>query len=409
MGNTQHRSRRKVLLMISLIVNLGLLSYFKYGEFFLRNFIEIAGFFGGHYQPPEFDIILPVGISFYTFQTLSYCIDVYRNASKPSKSFLDYALYVTFFPQLVAGPIVRSTDFLPQCIRERRADAVRIGWGLTLLTIGIFQKSIIADYRCAPVADQVFGSVADAGFMAAWIGALAFSAQIFFDFSGYSTCAIGIAMCLGFALPDNFRFPYASIGFRDFWRRWHISLSTWLRDYLYISLGGNRKGPKRIYFNIMVTMLIGGLWHGASWRFVLWGGLHGVFLVVERLLEKKFGGRGYLEKTSRKIPAALLTYFLVVIVWVFFRAQDFGGAFNLIGAMLGFSESPDLILTNFRIFRVLGVTVYILASHWVMRDSSLEEMANRVPWPLRSLLIFIMLLSIILLPGDNRAFIYFQF
>jgi alginate O-acetyltransferase complex protein AlgI len=245
---TQKPSFKRALLFLSLGANLGLLGYFKYGEFLLENFIGFLSVFHIDFQPAAPDVVLPVGISFYTFQSISYSFDIYREKIRPWKRFSDFALFVTFFPQLVAGPIVRAADFLPQTV----------DWGLSLIAIGLFEKIILADDILAPVADNVFAQPLSAGQMDTWIGTLAFSGQIFFDFSGYSICAIGTAMCLGFVLPDNFHFPYAAVGFSDFWRRWHRSLSTWLRDYLYISLGGNRKGSARTHLNLMLTMLIGG-------------------------------------------------------------------------------------------------------------------------------------------------------
>ena len=280
--------RRRLLVGASLGVNLGLLAFFKYSGFALENFAALLGAVGVDYQPAAPDLVLPLGISFYTFQTLSYTLDVYRRESEPCGSFLDYALFVTFFPQLVAGPIVRSRTFLPQCTERRRASASQWTSGISLLSLGLFQKIVLADALLAPVAESVFDSNTIPDAASAWIGTLAFSGQIFCDFSGYSSCAIGVALCLGFVLPENFAAPYASIGFSDFWRRWHISLSSWLRDYLYISLGGNRRGASRTYVNLMLTMLIGGLWHGASWSFVVWGGLHGFYLVAERVARENF-------------------------------------------------------------------------------------------------------------------------
>ena len=233
---------RKVWLMLSLTSNLGMLAYFKYANFFLENFTSLMTRIGIEYDAPNWNIILPVGISYYTFQTLSYSIDVYRRRLKPSQSLLDFGFFVAFFPQLVAGPIVRAVDFIPQTQEPERArfNGARFGWGLHLLVFGLFGKIVLADRLFAPIVDSVYANAQSVGFLAAWIGTISFSGQIFFDFAGYSTSAIGVAMCYGFALPDNFRFPYAAAGFSDFWRRWHISLSEWLRDYLYISLGGNR-------------------------------------------------------------------------------------------------------------------------------------------------------------------------
>ncbi|MGB5813010.1 MAG: MBOAT family O-acyltransferase, partial [Polyangiales bacterium] len=230
-----HERRRKAMLLTSLAINLGLLAYFKYGDFALQSFSEMVAWFGGEYKPAPLDVILPVGISFYTFQTLSYTIDVYRREMDPWDDFGDFALYVTFFPQLVAGPIVRAADFLPQCREPHPMRRDEMGWGLTMLALGLFEKVVLADHIFAPVADALYAAKPSVpGFYDAWVGTLAFAGQIFCDFAGYSLCAIGVAMCLGFSIADNFRFPYAAVGFSDFWRRWHISLSTWLRDYLYI-------------------------------------------------------------------------------------------------------------------------------------------------------------------------------
>jgi alginate O-acetyltransferase complex protein AlgI len=253
---------RRRLLVISLLVNLGFLGFFKYGGFLLENFVALMASFGVDYKPAAPSIVLPVGISFYTFQTLSYTLDIYRRRLKPARSFLDFALFVSFFPQLVAGPIVRAADFLPQCVDERRTEARAFGWGLFLMTLGLFEKVVLADGLLAGTADSVFGSPGPASALDTWLGSVAFAGQIFCDFAGYSTCAIGAALCLGFHLPTNFRFPYGAVGFRDFWRRWHISLSTWLRDYLYIPLGGSRNGRWRTLIALMLTMLLGGFLHG---------------------------------------------------------------------------------------------------------------------------------------------------
>ena len=329
------RVRRRALLLTSLGVNLGMLGFFKYGSFLLENQITLLRLFGIEFQPVAPDILLPVGISFYTFQTLSYTLEIYYGRSRPWNSFLDYALFVTFFPQLVAGPIVRAVNFLPQCIEPVRVTARQLGWGLCLLTLGVAEKVILADRALAPVASALFESHRAPTFVSAWIGTLAFSGQIFFDFSGYSIGAIGVALCLGFTLRDNFRFPYAAIGFSDFWRRWHISLSSWLRDYLYIPMGGNRRGSGRRWLNLMLTMLVGGLWHGASWTFVVWGGLHGFYLVAESLAIQLFGAARVWTTRSAQFALALLTFTLVTIAWVFFRAQSFGQALEILSAMLG--------------------------------------------------------------------------
>ncbi len=401
------KSRKRLFLILSLMVNLGLLGFFKYGNFLLDNFIAVLHWLHIAYQPLRPDIILPVGISFYTFQSMSYTIDVYRGRMKPWDSSVDFALYVTFFPQLVAGPIVRAQDFLPQCVTPKAASARQMLWGGILLVTGLFEKVFLADTLMAPVSDAVFTATGQAGFMDAWMGSLAFSAQIFFDFAGYSTCAVGAALCLGFILPDNFRFPYGALGFSDFWQRWHISLSSWLRDYLYIPLGGNRKGSGRTYGNLMLTMLIGGLWHGASWRFVAWGGLHGAFLVVERFMKRKWGPVASGHRGWMPLVTALFTYLLIVLTWVFFRAQNFSEAFVLLYQMLHFNASG--ILGQGDIATVATVSAGLFGFHFAMRNRSYEDLVSGTPVGIRAFGLAVMLIILSLTPGDDRAFIYFQF
>jgi alginate O-acetyltransferase complex protein AlgI len=406
MAGASSQSKRKFFLLLSLCTNLGLLGFFKYGTFIMENFTVLLGSIGIEYVPPSSSIVLPVGISFYTFQTLSYTLDVYRGRMQPWKSPLDFALYVTFFPQLVAGPIVRATDFLPQLSVPRRPSGRVFAWGLSLLVIGLFEKVVLADGVCSPVTEIVYSNTAAAGFQDAWLGTLAFSAQIFFDFSGYSTCAIGVAMCLGFSLMDNFRYPYGAIGFSDFWRRWHISLSSWLRDYLYIPLGGNRKGNVNV--NLMMTMLLGGLWHGAGWTFVAWGGLHGAYLIGERGVLRVFGNPRWANRPMVRIALALATYVLVCFTWVFFRASDFTSAWQLITAMVvGGPGTVYVGLAN--AVNIAVLTVLILAVHWFMRERTLEDVVQVVPWWVRSVGLAFMLFWLINETGGGRAFIYFQF
>jgi alginate O-acetyltransferase complex protein AlgI len=405
----QEPARRRALLMLSVAGNLGILGYFKYGEFLLDNWQAAMGLLGMSYAPPEWSIILPVGISFYTFQTMAYSLDVYFRRERPAGSFLDFALFVTFFPQLVAGPIVRPADLIPQFATPRRATGHQLVWGLALVSLGLFEKVVVADTLLAPSADAVFGSTRALHPLDAWTGVLAFSGQIFSDFAGYSTTAIGVGLCLGFSLPNNFRYPYAAIGFSDFWRRWHISLSTWLRDYLYVPLGGNRKGRRRTYINLMATMLLGGLWHGASWTFVVWGGLHGAFLAVERFLAERFRGRQVAMGTGSRLGLALLTYVLVDITWVFFRSRDFPSAWRLLGSMFGWGEEAAKVLYWNGILEVGGVTLVMLVSHWRMRDTTLEDVVERTPaWVLASIWTA-MVFALITTQGSGDAFIYFQF
>lgn len=404
------KSRRVILLVISLAANLGLLGFFKYGGFLLGNFTSVVGFYGGSFQAATPDIILPVGISFYTFQTMSYTLDCYLKRSGPAKSFLDFALYVTFFPQLVAGPIVRATHFIPQCEKPRKTTPNQFNWGLFLMTLGLFQKVVLADAMLSPAAETVFGfNGGPLHALDAWLGVLAFSGQIFFDFAGYSTCAIGAALCFGFSLPDNFRRPYAAIGFSDFWNRWHISLSSWLRDYLYIPLGGNRVGQIRIVVNLMVTMLLGGLWHGASWTFVVWGGLHGLYLVAERGLVRLFGDRAWVRSLGVKVLLGLLTYFLVNITWVFFRATDFSSAGLLLASMFGAAGEGAQVLPTLDIVKVIVVVTGLLIAHWAFRTTSIEDAARSVPKWIHGVIWGGMLVLLIVTQGGGNAFIYFQF
>jgi alginate O-acetyltransferase complex protein AlgI len=410
-GKRIHASRgaaRHAWLLLSLSTNLGILAYFKYSPLLLETFSQLAGGVGIVFEPATAGIVLPIGISFYTFQTLSYSIDIYRRKLSPATSFLDYALFVTFFPQMVAGPIVRASEFLPQCIEPKRADARQLGWGFILLTLGLFQKTILADQLFAPVADLIYDSPARVSFATAWLGTLAFSGQIFFDFAGYSSCAIGAALCLGFALPDNFRYPYAAIGFSDFWGRWHISLSSWLRDYLYIPLGGNRHGRVTQTASLMLTMLIGGLWHGAAWTFVVWGGLHGLYLVAEHIAKETVGHLALWRHHAMQIGLALLTFLLVTMTWVFFRAPDFTSASLFLQAMFGAAEQTSPVAPQ--AYVALAAVCLTLVFQWKMRQSSIEDDAERLPrWTVALCIGLLLVIMAITHQEETRGFIYFQF
>jgi alginate O-acetyltransferase complex protein AlgI len=406
LAKTEDQKRRKLWLLLSVVANLGFLGFFKYGNFFLENFQAVVGLFGVDYQPPKWDIILPMGISFYTFQTMSYTIDLYYKRIQPAKTFLDFALYVTFFPQLVAGPIVRSDELVPQFYEPKRATQQQFFLGLLLLTIGLFQKTVFADSLLSGVADSVFSSTDLLHPLDAWIGVLAFSGQIFFDFAGYSLCAIGIAMMLGFWLSDNFRYPYGSVGFSDLWRRWHISLSSWLRDYLYISLGGNRYGVSRTYVNLMLTMLLGGLWHGTAWTFVVWGFLHGFFLVAERLLKNVIQIKSTHWGTG--LILAFLTFNCVNITWVFFRARDFKTALNLLGSMF-FLHGEKAILMTDHLVLVGALMSLVFLGHFGMRNHSLVGVIEKSPRWLLLTAWGIMLFGLMIVQTSGQQFIYFQF
>ena len=402
----ENQRKRVMWLVLSMVVNLGFLTFFKYRDFLLDNFTSVVNTYGYGYKAKPMDILLPMGISFYTFQTMSYTIDMYYKKIKPAKTFLDFALYVTFFPQLVAGPIVRAQDLISQFYEEKRATFNQFAWGLFLLTIGLFEKVVLADTLLSDTSDTVFGFKGILNSIDAWAGTLAFSGQIFFDFAGYSTCAIGIALMLGIILPDNFKYPYASIGFSDLWKRWHISLSSWLRDYLYIPLGGNRHGITRMYVALMLTMLLGGLWHGAAWTFVIWGALHGIYLVVERLLKSKVNIK---TNTLNSIFLALLTYTLVNFTWVFFRAREFSTAKNMIISMLFANPEGEKVLESFDILKVFVLIIMLFISHWIMRNTSLKDVSLRIkPW-LLGVVWAIMFFFIVIAQGNGEQFIYFQF
>jgi alginate O-acetyltransferase complex protein AlgI len=404
------QGRRKAMLVASIVVNLGLLGVFKYGRFVVANVAALSALTGSSWHPTVPSLVLPVGISFYTFQSMAYAIDVYRHRIEPAKKFLDYALFVAFFPLLVAGPIVRAERFLPQAARERRATGSQLGWGLALMIFGMFEKMALADAILAPIADRALLHMHVMGPLDAWAGSFAFAGQIFFDFAGYSLCAIGAAMCLGFHVPDNFREPYASVGFSDFWRRWHISLSSWLRDYLYISLGGNRRGPTRTTVNLMLTMLLGGLWHGASWNFVVWGGLHGLFLAAERVLKARLGHVALFSRTAAQVALGALTFLLVCITWVFFRVEGFEHAWLVVKAMFGVVANGRVEhLSDVELREVLTVTAGMLVVHTLMRDRKIEQVVTRTPWWVRSGALAVMLVLIVAMAGGERVFIYFQF
>lgn len=403
--------KKKLLLVVSLIGNLGMLCFFKYGTFLLDNFVALSHLVGFDFNPAKPNIILPAGISFYTFTTLCYTIDMYKKESKPVKSLLDFSLFVTFFPHLVAGPIVRPPQLVPQFESPRVASRKQMMDGLLLLTLGLFMKVVLADGMLASTADSVFDSQDKLPILDAWIGVLAFSGQIFLDFAGYSTCAIGVALCLGFVLPQNFNYPYAAIGFTDFWRRWHITLSSWLRDYLYIPLGGSRNGKAKMYFALMMTMLIGGLWHGANWTFVAWGGLHGLYLWVEKFIKDR---RGVKEENPGNINSfknfvyAILTFTLVNITWVFFRSKTFIGSWALLQSMFGMVEGKPL-LSTLAILKVAIIIPLIVLFHWFLRNTKVLDVAYKLSWVWLSIIWSGMLLLLIWAQESGSSFIYFQF
>jgi D-alanyl-lipoteichoic acid acyltransferase DltB (MBOAT superfamily) len=383
-----------------------------------------------NYHPAKPSIILPAGISFYTFTTLCYTIDMYKKKSEPVRSMLDFSLFVTFFPHLVAGPIVRPPQLVPQFETPRTATQKQLFNGLLLISLGLFMKVVLADSMLSAPANTVFGATTPLHMLDAWMGVLAFSGQIFFDFAGYSSCALGVASCLGFVLPENFLYPYAAIGFSDFWRRWHITLSAWLRDYLYIPLGGNRVGKFRTYINLMITMLLGGLWHGANWTFVAWGALHGLYLCVEKLIQdykikikpipelvpehkivvQGFMAPRFLKKVqSSNFLLALLTFFLVNVTWVFFRAPDFTSAWRMLTSMFSRVPNGTVLLSNLAIIKVSVIVVGMVVFHWLMRNTRVLTVANKMRWWQLGIIWAAMLILLILSQESSSTFIYFQF
>ncbi len=405
--------KKKMLLVLSLIGNLGMLCFFKYGTFFLENFVMLANSIGFDYHPAKPNIILPAGISFYTFTTLCYTIDMYKKRSEPVKSLLNFSLFVTFFPHLVAGPIVRPPQLVPQFEKPRNATRKQLMDGLLLLSLGLFMKVVLADALLSETADAVFNAPQVLSALDAWTGLFAFSGQIFLDFAGYSTCAIGVALCLGFVLPQNFNYPYAAIGFSDFWRRWHITLSAWLRDYLYIPLGGNRKGKLRMYMALMLTMLLGGLWHGANWTFVVWGGLHGLYLWAEKFVTDRRKSKSEIHKEEHRqwigFLYAFCTFMLVNITWVFFRSESFGKAWQILESMSGMAPDGKFLLTTMAIIKVAVVIPAILIFHWFLRNRKIMEVAYNMKWWSLGLVWSFLILMLVWAQESGSAFIYFQF
>ena len=401
--------RRRQLVSVSIVGNLGLLGVFKYADFFADSLVELAGVFGLTLSPLTLHVILPVGISFYTFQTLSYTIDVYRGRLEPCRDFFDFALFVAFFPQLVAGPIERATNLLPQIQRARRPDAEAIGSGAWLVLWGTFKKVAIAD-NVLPIVHAVFAPGAQPTGPEVLMASYAFGLFAYCDFSGYSDIARGSARLLGFELMLNFDLPYFASSLRDFWRRWHISLSTWLRDYLYIPLGGNRGGSLRTYRNLMLTMALGGLWHGAAWPFVLWGVFHGAALCVHRALAPllaRVAPQGRAGRAAWWGLRVATTFQLVAFGFLLFRARSLGQIGELLGALAGGLE-PGLALAWLP--TVCALLAPLLLMQAIQAATGELEPVARWPAPVRALVYALLLAGLLLLGDDGgEAFIYFQF
>lgn len=410
---TEDAKKRKLLLVTSMVVNLGILGFFKYFGFFVESFEAITSSFGVHLDYLHLNIILPVGISFYTFQTMSYTIDIFRKRMEPTNSLLDFAVFVAFFPQLVAGPIERASNLLPQIVKPPRVTKDQIEKGITLIVTGLFMKVMIGD-TTGRIVDRIF-TEPEVYKSTELIAALVlFSIQIYADFSGYSSIARGVAKLLGIELMKNFEQPYLSTNITEFWRRWHISLSSWLKDYLYISLGGNRKGNRRTYINLMLTMLLGGLWHGASWNFVIWGGLHGIYLAVHKIMmgdkkpqtEYKYAGIKSFITYIFKIAG---TYLLVLFTWLFFRATDFNTTEIFFSKMWNWEPSEYS-------FQFLQITISFFAlmlfidglSYYTKRHTFILSINNRaISYGIMAALFFVTL--VFMFQSEPLPFVYFQF
>ena len=406
-GTDKQRTRR-LLLTSSLLANLGILAYFKYTNFFFETWHSLLGSVGIKFDPVLLNIILPAGISFFTFQSMSYTIDVYRREIPACKSLRDFLLFVAFFPQLVAGPIVRAADFLPQLLKRQRASWQDFESGLALFAVGAIKKLVISDQISGHV-DLIFTHPGNYDALSLLLGTIGFALQIYCDFSGYSDMAIGCARMMGYDFCINFKMPYGSTSVTEFWRRWHISLSTWLRDYLYISLGGNRRGPTRTPINLMLTMLLGGLWHGASWNFVIWGGLHGLGLILHKTWRSMLGKRAGILDSSRfgSLAGWLLTMALVLIGWIFFRASGLHDATVMLTRILTWDMGGIRLLSP-QIFMSLAIVVgaHVCAS----KDSSWVEWIIDRPVPVRAVAYTVLLMTILCLGARESApFIYFQF
>lgn len=409
---TQGKAARKLLLLSSIIVNIGFLGFFKYYNFFAESFAEAFTFMGSHFEANRLNIVLPVGISFYTFQTLSYTIDIYRKKIKPTKDPVAFFAFVSFFPQLVAGPIERASNLLPQFSKQRRFHYPSAVDGSRQILWGLFKKIVIAD-NCAGYVNQIFENYADYNTSTLILGAVLFAFQIYGDFSGYSDIAIGTARLFGFNLKQNFAFPYFSRDIAEFWRRWHISLSTWFRDYVYIPLGGSKVNTAKKVRNVFIIFLVSGLWHGANWTFVAWGFLNALYFLPLMLVGRnrehndKIAGNKLLPGlfTFAKI---IITFALTCFAWIFFRAESISHAFSYIGNM----ELSALLIppqkSPVELFILIGL---MLVAEWLQRHKkhALELDKTKVPLVTRWLVYYAIIILMIVFSGEQHEFIYFQF
>lgn len=413
--NERSQTKRKILLWTSIVVNLGFLGFFKYYNFFLDNFISAFSFFGTEIEANSLNIILPVGISFYTFQTLSYTIDVYKRKLEPTKNFVAFLAFVSFFPQLVAGPIERATNLLPQFYNKRYFDYSKAVDGMRQILWGLFKKVVIAD-NCAEFANDIFNNSTNYSGSTLVLGAVFFTFQIYGDFSGYSDIAIGTSRLFGFNLMRNFAFPYFSRDIGEFWRRWHISLSTWFRDYLYIPMGGSRGKVSTKIRNTFLIFIVSGFWHGANWTFIFWGALNAIYFLPLLLTKSNrkhidIVAKGKLLPTFRELILILITFGLTVFAWIFFRAENIGHAFQFISDI--FKHPGSFFLPSIYLkYKVILVLILIfLIIEWCGRESehAIENISTKMKRPVRYVFYYSVVFAIFWFGGKEQTFIYFQF
>ena len=416
LSKQENRLKRKLLLWTSIIVNIGFLGFFKYYNFFLDNFINAFSFFGSEIKANSLNVILPVGISFYTFQTLSYSIDVYKRKLEPTKDVFAFSAFVCFFPQLVAGPIERATHLLPQFYSRRKFDYDKATNGMRQILWGLFKKIVIAD-NCAEYANYIFNNSGDMSGSTLVLGALFFTFQIYGDFSGYSDIAIGTSRLFGFDLMQNFAFPYFSRDIAEFWRRWHISLSTWFRDYLYIPLGGSKGGTWMKIRNTFIIFIVSGFWHGANWTFIIWGGLNALYFLPLLLTKNNRNNLDIVAKGKhlpnlKELFSMLLTFGLTILAWIFFRANNVEHAIDYISAIFTYSLfSIPTLFSGLSELLILVMIVIFLIVEWMGRERqyAIEKMAFKQSSVFRWMFYLFICLMIIFFQGKQQEFIYFQF
>ncbi len=405
MYSIEKASARKGMLTLIILANLGMLAYYKYTGFLVEN---INAIMDGDISFGK--IALPIGISFFVFEAISYAVDLYRRQMEPARSTLDFCFYISFFPKLVAGPIIRAKDFMPQMYKKLHLTKQEASSAVFLILIGLIKKAVISDYISTNFVDRIFDAPLLYTSFENLMAVYGYTLQIYCDFSGYSDMAIGLSLLMGFTIPPNFHTPYKSQSTTEFWRRWHISLSSWLRDYLYISLGGNRKGKVRTYVNLFLTMLIGGLWHGASWKFVAWGGLHGMMLAIERLLKQ------YIKVPDNfftRFICILFTFHFVAFCWIFFRADSFETASKVIGSIGNLTFVPEEWMTvitaykNVFILIAIGYLLHFLPENFV---NTIKSGFNAIPLVFKAVLAGLVFWVVFATASSGpQPFIYFQF